>query len=61
MTGVQTCALPISPISAGQRVGTIRLSLAGRPFGEHAAVALESVEVAGILGRLWDTMRLWLN
>ena len=49
----------IAPVSEGQPVGTIRLALAGKPFGEHAAVALENVEVAGFFGRMWDTMRLW--
>ncbi len=51
----------IAPVSQGQTVGTIRLSLDGKPFGEHAAVALEGVQVAGFFGRMWDTMRLWWN
>ncbi len=51
----------VAPISAGQRVGTIRVSLDGKPVGEYAAVALENVAVAGILGRAWDTMRLWFR
>ena len=49
----------IAPISEGQPVGTVKLTLDGKPFGEHTAVALESVEVAGVFGRLWDTIRLW--
>jgi serine-type D-Ala-D-Ala carboxypeptidase (penicillin-binding protein 5/6) len=51
----------IAPISAGQPVGTVKLVLEGKPLGEHTAVALESVEVAGVFGRLWDTIRLWWN
>lgn len=51
----------IAPVSEGQPVGTVRLTLDGKLFGEHAAVALESVAVAGFFGRMWDTMRLWLK
>ena len=49
----------VAPVSEGQPVGTVRLSLEGKPLGEHAAVALEAVPVAGFFGRMWDTMRLW--
>lgn len=51
----------VAPIGAGQRVGTIRVSLDGKPIGEYPAVALESMAVAGIIGRAWDTMRLWFQ
>ncbi len=49
----------VAPVSQGQPVGTIRLALDGKPYGEHTAVALESVAVAGFFGRMWDTIRLW--
>jgi len=49
----------VAPLAKGQRVGTVRLSLDGRPYGEHAVVALEPVAEAGLLGRAWDTLRLW--
>jgi D-alanyl-D-alanine carboxypeptidase len=48
-------------VSAGQRVGTVRVFLAGRPLGEYPAVALESVPVAGLFGRAWDSVRLWFE
>jgi D-alanyl-D-alanine carboxypeptidase (penicillin-binding protein 5/6) len=51
----------IAPVSQGQTVGTIRLALDGKPFGEHSAGALEGVAVAGFCGRMWDTIRLWWN
>ncbi|MCZ7565736.1 MAG: D-alanyl-D-alanine carboxypeptidase [Burkholderiales bacterium] len=51
----------IAPVNAGQPVGTLRLTLDGKAVGEHTAVALESVPLAGVFGRLWDTMRLWFN
>ncbi|HSD42697.1 MAG TPA: D-alanyl-D-alanine carboxypeptidase family protein [Burkholderiales bacterium] len=51
----------VAPVSAGQRVGTIRMSLDGKPVGEYPVVALESVAVAGMFGRAWDSLRLWLK
>lgn len=48
----------LAPISAGQRVGTMKLMLDGKPYRELPVVALESVPVAGILGRGWDSIRL---
>ncbi len=47
-----------APISVGQRIGTMKLTLDGKPFREVPVVALEEVPVAGILGRGWDTLRL---
>lgn len=48
----------LAPISIGQRIGTIRVTLDGKPYREAPVVALENVPVAGILGRGWDTLRL---
>jgi D-alanyl-D-alanine carboxypeptidase (penicillin-binding protein 5/6) len=36
----------------------MKLTLAGKPYAEVPIVALESVPVAGILGRGWDSIRL---
>jgi D-alanyl-D-alanine carboxypeptidase (penicillin-binding protein 5/6) len=51
----------LAPVSAGQRVGTIRVALEGRPLGEYPVVAMEAVGVAGIFGRGIDTVRLWVK
>jgi D-alanyl-D-alanine carboxypeptidase (penicillin-binding protein 5/6) len=48
----------VAPLNAGQRVGTMRLTLDGKPFRDIPVVALEDVEPAGIFGRGWDTLRL---
>jgi D-alanyl-D-alanine carboxypeptidase (penicillin-binding protein 5/6) len=48
----------LAPIKAGQRVGTLKLTVDGKPFHELPVVALEDVSLAGILGRGWDTLRL---
>ena len=51
----------VAPISQGQQVGTLRVTLEGKPIAEHALVALEAVGPAGIFGRAWDTLRLWIK
>src|SRR5882672_2439476 len=51
----------VAPVAQGQRVGTLRVTHDGRPVGEYPVVALEPVAVAGIFGRAWDTLRLWLK
>jgi len=51
----------IAPVSAGQVVGTMKVTLDGKPFGEYPVVATTAVPVAGIFGRAIDTMRLWFN
>jgi D-alanyl-D-alanine carboxypeptidase (penicillin-binding protein 5/6) len=51
----------LAPLSEGQRVGVMRVSLEGRPLVEAPLLALEPVGAAGILGRAWDTLRLWLK
>ena len=48
----------LAPIRVGQRIGTIKVTLDGKPYREAPVVALEDVPVAGILGRGWDTLRL---
>jgi D-alanyl-D-alanine carboxypeptidase (penicillin-binding protein 5/6) len=51
----------IAPIAAGQALGTLKLSLDDKPFGEYPVLALEAVPAAGIIGRTVDTIRLWFN
>lgn len=51
----------VAPLAQGQRVGTLRVGFDGKPLGEYPLVALEPVATAGIFGRAWDTLRLWLK
>jgi D-alanyl-D-alanine carboxypeptidase (penicillin-binding protein 5/6) len=51
----------VAPVSAGQKVGVVKVALDGKPLGEFPVIALESVPVAGLVGRAWDSMRLWLK
>jgi D-alanyl-D-alanine carboxypeptidase (penicillin-binding protein 5/6) len=51
----------IAPVTAGQVVGTMKVSLDGKPFGEYPVVAIDAVPVSNIFGRAIDTVRLWFN
>ena len=51
----------IAPIAMGDSVATLRIVLDGKPLTEHALVALEPIGPAGLLGRAWDTLRLWIK
>ena len=47
-----------APIGVGQKIGTMKLALDGKPYAEIPVVALEAIALAGILGRGWDSIRL---
>jgi len=51
----------LAPITAGQRVGSLRVSLDGKSVGEYPVYALEGIPEAGLVSRAWDTLRLWLK
>jgi D-alanyl-D-alanine carboxypeptidase (penicillin-binding protein 5/6) len=52
----------VAPLAKGQRVGTLRVTTAaGAPVAEVPLVVLEAVEQAGIFGRAWDSVRLWIK
>jgi D-alanyl-D-alanine carboxypeptidase (penicillin-binding protein 5/6) len=48
----------VAPIHAGDKVGTLKLSYEGRPFGEQPVVALENVGIANMFIRGWHSLRL---
>jgi D-alanyl-D-alanine carboxypeptidase (penicillin-binding protein 5/6) len=52
----------VAPLSLGQRVGTVKVTtVGGAPVVEVPLVVLEAVEQAGLLGRAWDSIRLWIK
>ena len=51
----------LAPVAAGAVVGTLKLAVAGQPWGEYPVVAQEAVPAAGLLGRLWDDLRLFFQ
>jgi D-alanyl-D-alanine carboxypeptidase (penicillin-binding protein 5/6) len=51
----------IAPVAVGQRVGAVKVSLEDKPLGEFPLQALADVPPAGLLGRMWGTVRLWFR
>jgi len=52
----------VAPLSKGQRVGTLKVTTAaGTKVADVPLVVLEPVELAGLLGRAWDAVRLWIK
>ncbi|HUL40469.1 MAG TPA: D-alanyl-D-alanine carboxypeptidase family protein [Burkholderiales bacterium] len=51
----------IAPISTGQTIGVVKLTIDGKPVTQHPLVALDNVEPANILVRGWDSLRLLFN
>jgi D-alanyl-D-alanine carboxypeptidase (penicillin-binding protein 5/6) len=52
----------VAPLAKGQRVGTLKVSTAaGAPLAEVPLQVLEAVPEAGIFGRAWDAIRLWIK
>lgn len=48
----------IAPVAAGQEVGSLQINLEGKPLLQRPLVADKEIPVAGIFGRLWDSLRL---
>jgi len=51
----------VAPYFKGQPVGQLKVTLADQPYLELPLVALASVDQAGLLGRAWDALRLWIK
>jgi serine-type D-Ala-D-Ala carboxypeptidase (penicillin-binding protein 5/6) len=52
----------IAPLSKGQRVGTLKVTTeSGAAIAEVPLVALDGVDQAGVMGRAWDALRLWIK
>ncbi|RQO54354.1 peptidase [Paucibacter sp. KBW04] len=52
----------VAPLTKGQRVGTVKISTtAGVPVAEVPLIVQEAVPQAGIFGRAWDALRLWIK
>jgi D-alanyl-D-alanine carboxypeptidase (penicillin-binding protein 5/6) len=51
----------LAPVTKGQLVGSVKISLEGSPVAEFPLVALADVPQANMIGRAWDTVRLWFR
>ena len=52
----------VAPLARGQRVGSLKVSTAaGSPIATVPLTVLEDVPQAGLFGRAWDAIRLWIK
>ncbi|KAF0811962.1 D-alanyl-D-alanine carboxypeptidase DacC [Andreprevotia sp. IGB-42] len=51
----------VAPVKAGQQIGTLKLSVGGKPLQDVPVVALDNVPEAGFFGRAWDSMKMKFN
>ncbi len=51
----------VAPFAKGQSVGSLKVLRGEQPLFEVPLVALEAVEQAGVMGRAWDAVRLWIR
>jgi D-alanyl-D-alanine carboxypeptidase (penicillin-binding protein 5/6) len=51
----------VAPFAKGQQVGTLKVMSGDQPLVDVPLLALEAVEQAGVLGRAWDALRLWIR
>ncbi len=51
----------VAPLAKGQPIATLKVSLGDQPLLDHPLVVLEPVPQAGVMGRAWDAIRLWIR
>jgi D-alanyl-D-alanine carboxypeptidase (penicillin-binding protein 5/6) len=51
----------LAPVVKGQAVGTVKVTLDGKPVDAYPLLALADVAPASLFGRAWDTVRLWFK
>lgn len=51
----------VAPFTKNQSVGSLKVMLGDQKVADLPLVALEPVEQAGVLGRTWDAVRLWIK
>jgi D-alanyl-D-alanine carboxypeptidase (penicillin-binding protein 5/6) len=52
----------VAPLTQGQRVGTLKVTTTGgTAVASVPLVVQEPVELAGLFGRAWDAIRLWIK
>lgn len=51
----------IAPLGQDGQVGQVNMLVDGKPVLSYPVLALEPVNQAGIFGRSWDSLRLWMH
>lgn len=58
---IETYQPLIAPVSGGQKAGMIKFTLGGKPYAEFPLVSLETVPLANMFSRGWDSILLFLK
>ncbi len=51
----------VAPLNRGQAVGALKVTLDQKPLVDVPLLVLDTVEQAGLIGRAWDSVRLWVK
>ena len=51
----------VAPVTKGQTVGSLKVYRGEQLWVDMPLQALDAVEQAGVLGRAWDALRLWIK
>ncbi|HEY5581868.1 MAG TPA: D-alanyl-D-alanine carboxypeptidase family protein [Rhodoferax sp.] len=51
----------VAPFTKGQQVATLKVTSGEQTLVDVPLLVLETVEQAGVLGRAWDALRLWIK
>ena len=51
----------VAPVQKGQRVATLKILAGDEVLREVPLLALQQVDQAGLFGRAWDAIRLWIK
>jgi serine-type D-Ala-D-Ala carboxypeptidase (penicillin-binding protein 5/6) len=51
----------VAPLARGQVVGALKVTMDQQALADIPLTVLETVEQAGVLGRAWDAVRLWVK
>ena len=51
----------VAPFAKGQTVGVLKVSVGDQSLAEFPLLALDEVQQAGVIGRAWDAIRLWVK
>ncbi len=51
----------VAPFAKGQQLATLKVTAGEQSLVDVPLLALEAVDQAGVLGRAWDALRLWIK
>lgn len=51
----------MAPLTSGEQTGVLKVTLKGKPYAEFPLIALDSVNLANVFSRGWDSVRLLIQ